>query len=754
MGSFKAFQSRLVDSFNRECELFNHCNSLELERLHERVKEIERLETENAELRLHLQHYSNSLPNVSNKTSEHFLASGDGLFEKPGCWAPDKLNAISASSQQVLKQNPDLQRFLDAQAREYTKLQQAHEVVLCKLRESQNVIRHLQKCDSDNPKSRAGILRTEGLESNSEDSRPSQNAALQGGEGRILSIEKVDLDRTKPYFGCYGQEKQGSRLIIDSSSSCGLQALTHLTHNVSTRKASNGHIDHESQGISGRPSELDPSPSNPEFLYERPVKRRRISKYGQQEMNSRAEALSDGPIAGFHVKTENQPTVAAQESLDLDAVNAPIASSNGRQGGDSTDLSRNNDNLSPSLNNQQETINHLETSTSSRDDQCDQVVQHDDRSLDRHKVHSIGFSGSSGVQTYGNLATASLDLESGRDSQSFIFSDRKVGLNPLTRGHEKFYNIPNIDEFKQAGSHQMLIPPPTTALSRRNSIRPVLQPKHPNRIITAANPIGTIIKLSDQDHTRQQVSEGDYMLSVKNCQRSHYDSLGVRETALSGRLTSNTRNPRWAHDQDPQEYLPRPSKPVYKLSDGAQRHIWSEDVEYVKRQSRLRKIAPQNLRLSDFRLNPIVNRGVDFAYNETIRRKDERQCLPNCTKEECCGGRFSKMLLIGGYAPLMGVKEVPNHDLDTLHVETNQTSNSAQHALLHQARTREFARKYGKHRNAHERAASPPGFWETEMPSTQDLNMDNTKAQELEQRKVECRQREAMIPGGQWLFRD
>lgn len=74
--------------------------------------------------------------------------------------------------------------------------------------------------------------------------------------------------------------------------------------------------------------------------------------------------------------------------------------------------------------------------------------------------------------------------------------------------------------------------------------------------------------------------------------------------------------------------------------------------------------------------------------------------------------------------------------------------------LLVEARARALANQYGKHRHDHERARTPPGFWRTDMPDTQELESDREAAQRLEREKVEERYREAMRPGGLWTWAD
>jgi len=74
--------------------------------------------------------------------------------------------------------------------------------------------------------------------------------------------------------------------------------------------------------------------------------------------------------------------------------------------------------------------------------------------------------------------------------------------------------------------------------------------------------------------------------------------------------------------------------------------------------------------------------------------------------------------------------------------------------LLLQARTRELANKFGKHRHAYERRASPPGFWRTDFPTTQERLEDRQRAKERERDLVQQRYEQAMRPGGAYVFRD
>jgi carboxylesterase type B len=74
--------------------------------------------------------------------------------------------------------------------------------------------------------------------------------------------------------------------------------------------------------------------------------------------------------------------------------------------------------------------------------------------------------------------------------------------------------------------------------------------------------------------------------------------------------------------------------------------------------------------------------------------------------------------------------------------------------ILIQAHAHCFANQHGKHRQAFERRSTPPGYWRTDFPTTQEQKDDHAIADERERKAVEERYREAMRTGGRWKFRD
>jgi hypothetical protein len=164
------------------------------------------------------------------------------------------------------------------------------------------------------------------------------------------------------------------------------------------------------------------------------------------------------------------------------------------------------------------------------------------------------------------------------------------------------------------------------------------------------------------------------------------------------------------------------------------------------------------LGLSHFKINPASNQGLDYAYSTVVRKKDDRKCISGCTRPGCCGDRFRAMARLGGM-PQTNSTEPENQRLLEEYIGEDrhllkELSDQGRERLLVEARARVIANQYGRHRHTHQRPQTPPGFWRTDMPDTQELEADREAASRLERDKVEERYREAMRPGGLWTWAD
>ncbi|KAF7861382.1 hypothetical protein EAF04_007947 [Stromatinia cepivora] len=166
------------------------------------------------------------------------------------------------------------------------------------------------------------------------------------------------------------------------------------------------------------------------------------------------------------------------------------------------------------------------------------------------------------------------------------------------------------------------------------------------------------------------------------------------------------------------------------------------------------------LRLDHFKINPNFNQGYDYAYTDVVRGKD-RQCLPGCVREECCGKQFGA--LAQALYPARGNPTTSQKgEEDTLLEEflgDNKhkiwtMAKQERKETLAQARKWKLSNTMGKHRSVVPRRSTPPGFWEADFPNTQEDEALKKRQKEVEREKVAERYAEAMRPGGAWLFKD
>lgn len=174
----------------------------------------------------------------------------------------------------------------------------------------------------------------------------------------------------------------------------------------------------------------------------------------------------------------------------------------------------------------------------------------------------------------------------------------------------------------------------------------------------------------------------------------------------------------------------------------------------------LRNKPLSELRLDDFKVNPRTNEGHDFAYSEVVRDKDERACLPGCVDMHCCGKVFRALALSQRPDPPLTAAQRQEEQklledyLGDYAYRLAAMTGEERSELWVEAKMRELANKHGKHRHRFSRMRSPPGFWNADFPSTQELEADRAEAAKREKQAIQERHREAMRPGGRWIFRD
>lgn len=175
----------------------------------------------------------------------------------------------------------------------------------------------------------------------------------------------------------------------------------------------------------------------------------------------------------------------------------------------------------------------------------------------------------------------------------------------------------------------------------------------------------------------------------------------------------------------------------------------------------------------DFKVNPSHNQGYSHPFVEVVRNRDQRKCIPGCTRPNCCGSALRKAIEIGGYAPPRTSRlsnPTTPRDINAEEQEEDQRlleeylgddssqlenmSSAERSELLLKAKTEKFANQHGKHRHVYGRGSTPPGFWDADMPTTQQALEYRKAAAAMEREKVKDMYREAMRHNGRYKFRD
>ncbi|KAI1345080.1 DNA repair protein endonuclease SAE2/CtIP C-terminus-domain-containing protein [Xylariaceae sp. FL0016] len=169
----------------------------------------------------------------------------------------------------------------------------------------------------------------------------------------------------------------------------------------------------------------------------------------------------------------------------------------------------------------------------------------------------------------------------------------------------------------------------------------------------------------------------------------------------------------------------------------------------------LRGRAKSQLRLDDFKINPEVNEGYDYAFADVVRGKEERASLEGCTKDCCKRGFRLVALAARETTSTLDFQSLLETYLGDECYRLATMSQHAKEAMWLEAKIKDLAKKCSKHeRHRFQRVGSPPGFWRVDFPTTQENREDSEEAAKMEAERIEERYREAMRLGGKWIFKD
>lgn len=239
-------------------------------------------------------------------------------------------------------------------------------------------------------------------------------------------------------------------------------------------------------------------------------------------------------------------------------------------------------------------------------------------------------------------------------------------------------------------------------------------------------------------------------------------STTAEDLAIPGRRTLPFETATRARDKPHVQQMLTPSRTptVAATSKMTPQNAQSPLASKKGAQSGLRHKPVSQLRPDDFKINPQANEGHDFAFSDVIRDRDERSRMQGCTDMHCCGKHFRALALSQRPDPPLTAAQRQEEQklleeyMGDFAYRLGTMDKKERDELWIEAKTQELANKYGKHRYHYSRMRSPPGFWNADFPNTQELEEERSEAAQREKQTVRDRHREAMRPGGRWLFRD
>ena len=240
------------------------------------------------------------------------------------------------------------------------------------------------------------------------------------------------------------------------------------------------------------------------------------------------------------------------------------------------------------------------------------------------------------------------------------------------------------------------------------------------------------------------------LLSERSPQRSPKTPLAPTRTPITkARLLAEQEN------LTPGSITPKQRQPWPAINAPRSRKHDPEPNAIDPSSEPFRALPPKRMGEHHFKFRPSANRGYNYAFSEVERNKAARKCLPGCIDPRCCGPLFRAMAL---NAPPLAIDEemalLDDYLGDDRQKAYHMSEQDRKETLL-KARTRDMANRHGKmHRHLHRRGPSPPGYWESEFPSTQEEKERREEADRRLRERVDDMRREAFRPDGVWMFAD
>ncbi|KAK6525501.1 hypothetical protein TWF694_005632 [Orbilia ellipsospora] len=178
-------------------------------------------------------------------------------------------------------------------------------------------------------------------------------------------------------------------------------------------------------------------------------------------------------------------------------------------------------------------------------------------------------------------------------------------------------------------------------------------------------------------------------------------------------------SPKYAAQKD--EVSPREKRPADELQSTPKPK--KRRIETVPETAAKDVISQNPFSPGRYKINPQKNDGFDFAFTEVVRDKAKKACLSSCVKP-CCRD-FASGKLHEMWQPPEVFKGPRFSAADSSQPDPEEEGLLKTHDQYREwidtVKKTEQALQYGRHRVQHEKAAEVKFFWESDFPTTQQL---------------------------------
>jgi hypothetical protein len=265
---------------------------------------------------------------------------------------------------------------------------------------------------------------------------------------------------------------------------------------------------------------------------------------------------------------------------------------------------------------------------------------------------------------------------------------------------------------------------------------------------------------------QQTPAKSPLFLEPRSSKAAVKNALSHLETPVASKHNKVKDTPMSALLPTPTSLPPTTTMPVFKMPPPP-----PTPKHTTPRIKPLRERPVTALRLDDFKINPKAYRGLDMTAEPVRGREARRHQMDGCKDPTCsrCGDQLKILsanlpVTVGStlFASTQDDELTEDEKLIKYYLgarfnldKVARMDSQERDDLIMKAKQQIISERHIRHRvKPNQRRQSPPGYWDVEFPVTQEVEARREEADRRERAEVEERYREAMRPGGKWVFKD